>query len=228
MSTDPSAERVRLVTEAEKRAGARQVRLLIVALVGLVVIAAFAVAGFFLAYSQAKKNAGLTREVIGQSTQIKSLTEQLTTLATDQAKNSQTGRDTLKKIADLTTLIASFTDPNSQATKDRAAQTAAALKSLLAGQQIQNADLLRKLGEMAVALGAPPDVVKRILAEPAPPIVIPSTAPAKPSSTAGASVGTAATAPKPCTGPVAIQATPLALPLLPPATVNVCIPAPKP
>lgn len=231
MSSDPGAERARLINAAEKRAGQRQVRLLIVALFGLAVIAAFAVAGFFLAYSQARKNAGLTERVIAQGVQIKALTEQLTSLATAQADNSAQGRATLKQIADLAALIASFTDPNSQASRNRAAQTAAALRSLLAGQQIQNADLLRKLGEMAVAL-APLDrtaevraTVAKILAEPAPPIVIPSAVPAKPASTSGASVG-AATAPKSCPGPIAIQATPLTLPLLPPATVQVCVPAP--
>lgn len=197
MSTDPAFVRSQ-ITEAEKRAGARQVRLLIVALIGLGVIAAFAVAGFFLAYSQARKNAGLTKEVIAQGVQIKSLTEQLTSLATAQADNSAQGRATLKQIAELTTLIASFTDPNSQATKDRATQTAAALRSLLAGQQVQNADLLRKLGEMAVALGAPLDVVKRILAEPAPPIVIPVVPKAAPASASGSG---ASVSPSPTVSP---------------------------
>src|SRR5258707_5642030 len=76
VSTDPAAVRAQ-INQAEKRAGQRQVRLLIVALIGLGVIAAFAVAGFFLAYSQARKNADLTHQVIAQNAQIKSLTEQL-------------------------------------------------------------------------------------------------------------------------------------------------------
>ncbi len=179
MSTDPAAVRAQ-INQAEKRAGQRQVRLLIVALIGLGIIAAFAVAGFFLAYTQAQKNAGLTKQVIAQNAQIKSLAEQLAGLAKAQADNSAQGRALIQKVVDLTSLIASFTDPGSKAAMDQQARTAAALRSLLAGQQIQNADVLRKLGEMAVAL-APPDrmaevqaAVAKILAEPAPPIVIPS------------------------------------------------------
>lgn len=188
MSTDPGYVRAQ-IDAAKHRAGQRQTRLLIIALLGLAIVASAAVAGFFISYSQARKNASLTKEVIRQGVQVKALAEQLTSLATAQAQGSEQGRATLKQIAELTTLIASFTDPQSQASRDRAVQTAAALRSLLAGQQIQNADLLRKLGEMAIALGAPPDVVKRILAEPAPPIVIPSVPPPpKPSSASGASV----------------------------------------
>ena len=212
MSTDPAAERARLINAAEKRAGQRQVRLLIVALFGLAVIAAFAVAGFFLAYSQAKKNAGLTHQVIAQNAQIKSLTEQLAGLAKAQADNSAQGRALIQKVVVLTALIVGFTDPNSAAARVRNATAVNAIKSVLAGQQIQNADLLRKLGEIAVVLAPPGDearvraAVAKILAEPAPPIVV-SPAPAKAS---GASV-----APSPdCQG---IQVAPLNI-------VKVCIP----
>jgi hypothetical protein len=184
VSTDPAFVRSQ-INQAEKRAGQRQVRLLIVALFGLAVIAAFAVAGFFLASAQARKNAGLTHQVIGQNAQIKSLTEQLAHLAEVQTASSTQGRALVQKVVDLTSLIAGFTDPNSQAAAARAAQAASAIKSVLAGQQIQNADLARKLGEIAVAL-APPDrmaevraAVAKILAEPAPPIVIPSSAPSR-------------------------------------------------
>ncbi len=180
MSTDPGFVRAQ-ITEAEKRAGARQVRLLIVALIGLGVIAAFAVAG-------------LTKQVIAQNAQIKSLAEQLAGLAKAQADNSAQGRALIQKVVDLTSLIAGFTDPTSKAAMDQQAKTAAALRSLLAGQQIQSADVLRKLGEMAVAL-APPDrmaevqaAVAKILAEPAPPIVIPSVPAPSPTAKQSATV----------------------------------------
>jgi hypothetical protein len=189
VSTDPAFVRAQ-INEAEKRAGRRQVRLLIVALIGLGVIAAFAVAGFFLSYSQARKNGDLTKRVIAQGVQIKLLTEQLAGLAQAQAANSVQGRALIQKVVDLTTVIAGFTDPTSKAAMDQQAKIAAAIKSLLAGQQIQSADLLRKLGEIAVVL-APPDrmaevqaAVAKILAEPAPPIVIPSVPSAKASTVA--------------------------------------------
>lgn len=215
MSTDPAFVRAQ-IGEAEKRAGQRQVRLLIVALVGLAVIAGFAVAGFFLSYSQAKKNAGLTKEVIRQGQDIKKLAE-------DQATNSQTGRDILKRLSD--------------ATSSSATQTVQALQQLDDAQRVGRADQLKKIAQMfeqCTRLPCDPAVVNRILAQPVPvptfgaaPAPAPSPATARPASTAGASVGkssSTAAAPKPCLGPVVIQATPLVLPLLPPTQVQVCIP----
>lgn len=217
MSTDPAFVRAQ-IGEAEKRAGQRQVRLLIVALVGLAVIAGFAVAGFFLSYSQAKKNAGLTKEVIRQGQDIKKLAE-------DQATNSQTGRDILKRLSD--------------ATSSSATQTVQALQQLDDAQRVGRADQLKKIAQMfeqCRTLPCDPVVVNRILAQPVPvptfgagpaPAPAPSPAAARPASTAGASVGkssSAAAVPKPCPGPVVIQATPLVLPLLPPTQVQVCIP----
>lgn len=217
MSADPSFVRAQ-IGEAEKRAGQRQVRLLIVALIGLAVIAGFAVAGFFLAYSQAKKNAGLTERVINQGRDIKRLAE-------DQATNSQTGRDILKRLSD--------------ATSSSATQTVQALQQLDNAQRQGRADQLKKIAQMfeqCRSLPCDPAVVNRILAQPVPiptfgaaPAPATSPAVAKPASTVGASVGMSsmsAAVPKSCPGPVAIQATPLVLPLLPPADVNVCVPAP--
>jgi hypothetical protein len=220
VSTDPAFVRAQ-ISAAEKRAGQRQVRLLIFALIGLGVIAAFAVAGFFLAYSQARKNTGLAKEVISQSAQIK-------TLAEDQAKSSETGRNILKQIQD-------FTDPNSAAVKEQQAKIARYLALLDEAQRLGRADQLKKIAQMfeqCRSLPCDPSIVNRILAQPVPvptfgattPAPAPTPVAAKPSSTSDASVGTAA-APKPCPGPVVIQATPLLLPLLPPANVNVCIPA---
>lgn len=215
MSTDPTTFRAQ-ITAAEKRAGRRQVRILIVALIGGFILAAFSVAGFFLAYSQARKNANLTQEVIGQSAQIKKLAE-------DQATNSQTGRDILKRLSD--------------ATSSSATQTVQALQQLDDAQRVGRADQLKKVAQLfqqCTRLPCDPAVVNRILAQPVPvptfgaaPAPAPSPAVARPASTAGASVGkssSAASAPKPCPGPVVIQATPLVLPLLPPTQVQVCIP----
>lgn len=211
MSTDPEFVRTQ-INQAEKRAGQRQVRLLIVALFGLAVIAAFAVAGFFLAFGQAKKNAGLTKQVIRQSDQLQSQAGALVKLQEAQAANSAQGRALIQKVVDLTSLILGFTDPNSAAARVRNATAVNAIKSVLAGQQIQNADQLRKLGEIAVVLAPPGDearvraAVAKILAEPAPPIVV-APIPAKAS---GASV-----APSPdCQG---LQVAPLNI-------VKVCIP----
>jgi hypothetical protein len=154
-----------------------------------------------------------------------------------QARTARTGRGVLTKVLSLSEQIAAFSDPNSQAAKDQQAKTAQALQLFDTAQRLGRADQLRKIAQMfeqCRSLPCDPAVVNRILAQPVPvptfgaaPAPAPSPAAAKPASTAGASVGrsvSAATVPKPCPGPVAIQATPLVLPLLPPAQVQVCIP----
>jgi hypothetical protein len=165
VSTDPAFVRAQ-INEAEKRAGARQVRLLIVALIGLGVIAAFAVAGFFLSYSQARKNGDLTKRVIAQGMQIKKLGDKLIELAQAQAESSANGRTLLVQQAALTAVIADQT--SSTTTARQQAQVAGYLQSLVNAQKTLNADQLRKLGQLAVALGAPPAAVNEILAEPVP------------------------------------------------------------
>jgi hypothetical protein len=165
VSTDPAFVRAQ-INEAEKRAGRRQVRLLIVALIGLGVIAAFAVAGFFLSYSQARKNGDLTKRVIAQGVQIKKLGDKLIELAQAQAESSANGRTLLVQQAALTAVIADQT--SSATTARQQAQVAGYLQSLVNAQKTLNADQLRKLGQLAVALGAPAAAVNTILAEPVP------------------------------------------------------------
>lgn len=167
-------------------------------------------------------------------------TRQIVALQKAQAASSANGRTLLAKVLTLSEQIAAFSDPNSQAAKEQQAKIAQALQLFDEAQRLGRADQLKKIAQMfeqCTRLPCDPAVVNRILAQPvpvptfggasAPPAS--SAAPAKPASTAGASVGkssSAAAVPKPCPGPVVIQATPLTLPLLPPADVNVCIPAP--
>lgn len=153
-----------------------------------------------------------------------------------QAEASANGRTLLAKVLTLSEQIAAFSDPNSQAAKDQREKTGQALALLDEAQRIGRADQLKKIAQMfeqCRSLPCDPAVVNRILAQPVPvptfgasstPTPPPTTAkPSSTSNTAGASVSTVAV-PKACPGPVVIQATPLLLPLLPPANVQVCIP----
>jgi hypothetical protein len=88
------------------------------------------------------------------------------TLQQTQADNSANGRAILLQQAALTKIIADQTSPT--ATAQQQAQVAGYLKSLTDAQKTLNADQLRKLGELAIVLGAPPGAVNRILAEPVP------------------------------------------------------------
>jgi|SRR5215471_1558020 len=191
------------INAAEERAGLkagleakrkRRKWILIGAFIGAVILAGVVVVLIWLAQGQAQiKAQGHTlvrqnKTIVDQGVTITAQTEAIRVLQQNQADNSANGRATLKQIKDLTSLIASFTDPNSAGARERAATTASAIRQLLVAQQIQSQDQLRKLGEIAVAL-APPDQTARIaaavamiLAEAPPPITIP-TAPTAPAPT---------------------------------------------
>jgi hypothetical protein len=83
-----------------------------------------------------------------------------------QAESSANGRAILLQQAALTKIIAAQTSPT--ATAQQQAQVAGYLKSLTDAQKTLNADQLRKLGELAIVLGAPAAAVNRILAESVP------------------------------------------------------------
>lgn len=159
---------------------------------------------------------------------------QIVDLQSKQADSSKTGRGILLQVAGLADQIKSFTDPNSQSSKEQQAKVASYLAALDEASRAGRADQLKKIAQMfeqCRSLPCDPGVINRILAQPVPVPTFggappPAPSPAKPASTSGASVS-AATAPKPCPGPVAIQATPLVLPLLPPTTVQVCVPVAK-
>ena len=176
---DPAVLEAR-ITQARSDAGRRQTRLLIVALIALSILAAASVGGFLLSYGQARHNGELSAQIKAQGDSIKGLVDTVVSLQKAQADNSANGRALLNQVVAIATVIAGFTDPNSQVAKDQQAKTAVAIKSILAGQQVQNADLARKLGEMAVVLAPPGQearvraAVARILAEPAPPITLQS------------------------------------------------------
>lgn len=92
--------------------------------------------------------------------------KKIQTLQQTQADNSATGRAILLQVAALGTVIAAQTSPT--ATAQQQAMVAGYLKSLTDAQKTLNADQLRKLGQLAIALGAPPAAVNRILAQPVP------------------------------------------------------------
>lgn len=170
---------------------------------------------------------------------VSALSGQIVSLQKSQAESATTGRGILKQVLALNQRIVDQTDPNSQASKDQQARIGVILAQLDEAQRVGRADQLKKIAQMfqqCPRLPCDPAVVNRILAQPVPiptfgpataPAPAPTPAPGKPASTAGASVGkssSAPVAPKPCPGPIAIQATPLTLPLLPPAQIQVCVP----
>lgn len=114
---------------------------------------------------------------------IKELADKIVSLQQTQADNSSTGRTTLKEVDALSKIIAAQTSPT--ATAQQQAAVAGYLKSLTDAQKTLNADQLRKLGQLAIALGAPPAAVNKILAEPVPvitfgPAPVPSGMPSPP------------------------------------------------
>lgn len=176
---DPAVLEARL-TQARSDAGRRQTKLLVVALIALSVIAAAAVGGFFLSYGQARHNAETSRQIKAQNQTIKGLVDTVVKLQQNQANISTSGSATLQQVKDLSTLIFSFLDPNSQVAKDQAAKTTTAITTLLTNEQAGRADLAHKLGEIAVLLAPPGQEasirarVAKILAEPVPPITLQS------------------------------------------------------
>lgn len=95
-----------------------------------------------------------------------------------QAESSKNGRALLKQVVDLTKqvrsqndTIQSFTDPNSQTSKDQQARIANILAELDAAQRAGRADQLKKIAQMfeqCRSLPCDPGIVNRILAQPVP------------------------------------------------------------
>lgn len=95
-----------------------------------------------------------------------------------QAESSKNGRALLKQVVDLTKqvrsqndTIKSFTDPNSQASKDQQTKTANILAELDAAQRAGRADQLMKVAQMleqCPSLPCSPAIINRILAQPVP------------------------------------------------------------
>jgi hypothetical protein len=141
--------------------------------------------------------------------------KQIKTLQRAQVESSATGRATQLQVAALVELIANQTGPT--ATARQQAAVAGYLASLTDAQKILNADQLRKLGQLAEALGAPPSMVNRILNEPVPVITFgPSSSPA-PSTTGGAAPASPPQTVRPAPSP-----TPTPSPTLTPAIQIQC------
>jgi hypothetical protein len=157
------------IAEAEQRTVARQVhqmRLLILALVALTFIAGFSAAGFFIAYSQARRN-GKTAET------VLTLTEKVASLQDDVVTQTTIAKIVSNRILDCTT-------PEGKCLHDLQVQSGGAINAINQANAAGRQDLLRKLGQLAHALGAPQSVVDRVLAEPVPtppPFPLPAPAP---------------------------------------------------
>lgn len=119
MSLDPEAARI-AISEAETRSQerqARQMQLLIVALVALTVIAAFSGAGFFITYSQARQNGKTAASVELVANRILDCTAPKGQCARDQnqkigaaiaslnAANAAGRKDVLSKVGQLVHLL---------------------------------------------------------------------------------------------------------------------------
>lgn len=119
MSLDPEAARI-VISEAEARTLARQVRqmqLLIVALIALTVIAGFSGAGFFITYSQARQNGKTAASVELVANRILDCTAPKGQCARDQnqkigaaiaslnAANAAGRKDVLNKVGQLVHLL---------------------------------------------------------------------------------------------------------------------------
>jgi hypothetical protein len=120
---------------------------------------------------------------------IRDLQQQLISGQQTAADNSQTGREILKAIEQQT---------SPTATAHQQAVVAGYLASLTDAQKTLNADLLRKVGELAQCVPCSPAAVNRILNEPVPVITF-GPAPPRPSSTPPAATprGTATPSPSP-------------------------------
>jgi hypothetical protein len=151
--------------------------------------------------------------VLRINAQTKVITDQgktIVALQQGQTEAQKTGRTTQVQVQQLVEQIASFTSPTSTVTMDQQQKVQGYITALLQGQQTQNADVLRKLGEMAVALGAPKATIDRILAEPSPTIIIPLP------KSAAASGNPAGASPSPASTPgigVGLSSAPIPIPI---------------
>lgn len=161
MSLDPRAA----IAEAEKRAFQRQthqMRVLVIALIALTFVAGFSAAGFFVSYSQARRNGAIAERVLR-------LTESVASLQTQIVTTTSIAQIGTNRILDCTT-------PEGRCLHDLQSQSGGFLTSLNQTAAQGRQDLLRKLGELFRALGVPQVVVDRVLSEPAPvstPFVVP-------------------------------------------------------
>jgi hypothetical protein len=102
------------------------------------------------------------------------------TVQQQQIESSATGRAILLQVAALGTIVAAQTSPT--ATAQQQAMVAGYLTTLTDAQKTLNADLLRKMGQLAQCVPCSPTQVNRILAQPVPvitfgPTSVPSPAP---------------------------------------------------
>lgn len=117
------------------------------------------------------------------------------TLQQTQADNSTNGRALLTQLTAIGKVIAEQTSPTATAIQQQ--KIGNILSQLTDGIKTLNADQLRKLGQLAIVLGAPPATVNKILSEPVPtitfgpqpPVVNPSPAAAPSPSSVGSSLG---------------------------------------
>jgi hypothetical protein len=156
MSLNPEQARI-AIAEAERRTNQRQVRqmrLLILALIALTFIAGFSAAGFFIAYSQARRNGKTADRVLALTQKVASLQDQVVT-------ETAIAQIVSNRILDCTT-------PDGKCAHDVQVQTGAAINAINQANALGRQDLLRKLGQLAHALGAPQSVVDQVLNEPVP------------------------------------------------------------
>lgn len=153
MVTSPEDARL-AIAEAEQRTIERQVhqmRLLILALIALTLIAGFSAAGFFIAYSQARRNGKTSDRVLALTQKVANLQDEVVT----QTAIAQIGTN---RILDCTT-------PEGKCLHDLQSQSGGAIDALNQAASQGRQDLLRRLGELFQALGVPQPTVARVLNE---------------------------------------------------------------
>lgn len=156
MSLNPEQARI-AISEAEARSQVRQVRqmrILIVALIALTAVAGFSAAGFFVAYGQARRN-GETGLRVLQLTQTMADVQSQVVTATAIAQLAT------NRLLDCTT-------PEGKCAQEGQKQTGQAILTLNQAGAAGRQDLLRKVAELARAMGAPQAAVNRVLREPSP------------------------------------------------------------
>lgn len=154
MSFDPEHARL-AISEAEARTSARQVRqmrLLIFALISLTILAGFSGAGFYVTYQQSRRNGEISQRVL---------------TLTQNVSNVQSELVTTTAIAQIgTNLILDCTTPEGKCAQQGQTQTKVAIAALNQANAAGRQDVLKKVGEMARALGVPQSTIDRILNEP--------------------------------------------------------------
>lgn len=109
--------------------------------------------------------------------------QRIVVLGQKQVESSKTGRGILLQVAALADQIKSFTDPNSQSSKDQQAKVASYLAALDEASREGRADQLKKIAQMfmqCTRLPCDPSIVNRILAQPVP---VPTFGPTRPAAT---------------------------------------------